>query len=307
MQIIMKYSEMQDSPNEFPNNIYKTGRMDINGIPDDIKESYDNIIRYNPEYSLFYFNDDDCKEFIKKNYDHTIYKCYLDLVPSAFRADYFRYLILYKHGGVYMDFSLTPLIPLSQIISDSKEIYVKDRWDAGIWNGFICSPRESKVIGKAIEKCTSNILNRRYTGLDLGVTGPYLLAESYRETRGLVELMDNSGKGEHYMMYVIDNNCEFILDPVDGKRVIKVRSESHHKSLYGSQGTSSKKYYHNLWREGKLYRDNIRIRRITSLYREILNRDPDESGLDHWHNTFLPISQIRDCMMNSEEKRNMSK
>ena len=305
--MIKKYAEMQGSAAEFPNNIYKTGKPSIREIPNDIKESYYKIIRDNPTYSLFYFTDDDCKEFIKKNYDSIIYKCYLDLVPSAFRADYFRYLLLYHYGGVYMDFSFTPIISIHEIMGSSREVYVKDRWEAGLWNGFICARKGSLIIENAIQKCTSNILNRRYTGLDLAVTGPYLLAEAYREVRQIKETMDSSGKDMEYMVYMVDDNCQYVIDHISRKRIAITRSLGHYDALYGSGKEASNKRYHNMWRQGRLYRDPQRIEEITELYHEILNRDPDESGLDHWHNTFLPISQIRDCMMNSEEKRNMPK
>jgi hypothetical protein len=213
---------------------------------------------------------------------------------------------MYKMGGVYMDFSLTPIIKLDEIIGSSKEVYVKDRWNAGIWNGFFCTRKGSKIIEKAIEKCTDNIIGRKYGGSTLSITGPCVLAEAYREVRGVNDLMDESGNEHEYMMYRMDDECKFILDPVSNSRIIETRHENHYKILYGPAGNKSDNYYSNAWNNKKVFRNDNRLKEIENIYREILKKDPDEDELDHWYHSLFSIKKISENILNSTERKIMT-
>jgi mannosyltransferase OCH1-like enzyme len=58
-----------------------------------------------PRYNFYFYDDDDCEIFIKNHYEENVYNAYMKLNKSygAMKADFFRYCILYKVGGVYLD------------------------------------------------------------------------------------------------------------------------------------------------------------------------------------------------------------
>ena len=51
----------------------------------------------------YLFNDDDCRDFLSKTFPNDVVNAYNLLIPTAFKADLWRYCILYMFGGVYMD------------------------------------------------------------------------------------------------------------------------------------------------------------------------------------------------------------
>lgn len=51
----------------------------------------------------YLFNDADCRTFIMNEYPPDVLTAYDRLIPTAFKADLWRYCILYKYGGVYLD------------------------------------------------------------------------------------------------------------------------------------------------------------------------------------------------------------
>ena len=96
-----------------PKIIYRTAPFNFDKIPKPILELYEKDLNNNPEYNMFYFDDFDCQCFIEENYGIEYLHLYKQLIPTAFKADLFRYLILYKHGGIWMDFSMSLLKPLN--------------------------------------------------------------------------------------------------------------------------------------------------------------------------------------------------
>ena len=57
----------------------------------------------NPNYAYFLYDDNDRILFIKKHFDINVYNAYSRIIPGAFKADLWRYCILYIYGGVYAD------------------------------------------------------------------------------------------------------------------------------------------------------------------------------------------------------------
>lgn len=81
-----------------------------------------NIITHNqkmcPNYKFYFYNDDQCEEFIKNNFDTQVYNAYMKLNKhyGAMKADFFRYCVLFKLGGVYLDIKSKINKPLGTII-----------------------------------------------------------------------------------------------------------------------------------------------------------------------------------------------
>jgi len=86
-----------------PKVVYYTFKND--NLPENIKEIISNNKKICPNYEFKFYNDDDCDLFIKSNFPEIVYDAYRKINPcyGAFRADFFRYCILYINGGVYID------------------------------------------------------------------------------------------------------------------------------------------------------------------------------------------------------------
>lgn len=77
--------------------------MKTNKVPRDMFVASQSWIKNNPEYDYEFFDDARCVRFIKNNYDNNILTKFMVINTGAGKADFFRWLYLYKKGGIYVD------------------------------------------------------------------------------------------------------------------------------------------------------------------------------------------------------------
>ena len=68
-----------------------------------IQRHIDKMLKLNSEYEQIIYTDDQINDFVSSNYDREIYKAYSKLNIITAKVDFWRYLILYKNGGIYLD------------------------------------------------------------------------------------------------------------------------------------------------------------------------------------------------------------
>ena len=80
-----------------------------------------------PNCEFRFYNDNECDIFIKNNFEEKIYNAYKSIndVYGAMKADFFRYCILYKIGGIYLDIKSIINTPIFKII-DKDDICLLD-------------------------------------------------------------------------------------------------------------------------------------------------------------------------------------
>lgn len=251
--------EYQDD-GSIPKIIYRTSPFKFDEIPQVILDSYKNDLKNNPEYSMFYFDDSDCQCFIEENYGIEYLSLYKKLIPTAFKADLFRYLLLYKHGGVWMDFSMSLNIPLSRIIGNFKQIYVRDRihllhgdWfnKVAIYQGFLCTIKNTEVLKITIDRCLKNIKEKNLTTSCLSVTGTMLLGMVFRELRPDVKEKNESTKIGYIDQDTYIYSYEYEHDNVilDGNApIIYIKHQDHYSLIY-----KNRDHYGELWNQKKVF------------------------------------------------------
>ncbi len=84
----------------------------------------------NPEYELTLVDNKFIEPFIRGNYGDIVWDYYLRINPSygATRADFLRYLILYKEGGIYVDLKISVSQPFRETIADNDRLLLS-HWD----------------------------------------------------------------------------------------------------------------------------------------------------------------------------------
>jgi len=157
-------------------------------IPPKMKECIDALIANNTDCDYYLSSDDECRQFIVDNYEKDVVEAFDLLIPGAYKSDLWRYCILYKLGGIYIDIKFKSLKPLSSIINDS-EMFVKDidgtsKWCSAklsIYNGLMISKPQNPIFKSCIDAVVENCKKRDYKESSLSVTGPCLLAAKYKE------------------------------------------------------------------------------------------------------------------------------
>ena len=90
-----------------PTNIFMTWYT--KDLPYHMKQNVEKIKRENPEFNVYVYDDEDCKQFLKEHFEPKVLDAYNSLVPGAYKADLWRYCILYIYGGIYIDIKLEPI------------------------------------------------------------------------------------------------------------------------------------------------------------------------------------------------------
>jgi mannosyltransferase OCH1-like enzyme len=243
---------------DVPLNIYVT--WESNSVPEKMKENIYNICEMNPEFDLYIYSNQARIDFIKNNFDKSVLEAYNSLKPGAYKADLWRYCILYKNGGVYMDIKLYSTEPLINIIKDNPVIFVKDYNHPlnfisnkvptnGIYNAFMVSPPNNIIFKKCIDDIINSCKHKLYKKGCLDITGPTLLGEIYIKEYS-IDAFNNlkfTIASDLYLFFYFMTNNHYITynDKIIVRAYEEYRKEQK-KSL-------KSKHYTQLWNEKDVY------------------------------------------------------
>jgi hypothetical protein len=147
-------------------------------LPPHMKRNVDILKQNNPEFKHYLYDDEMCKEFIRTHFDSDTLYAFQKLKPGAYKADLWRYCVLYIHGGIYLDIKFECVNKFPLIKLTDKEYWVRDtniQNIIGIYQALmVCYPR-TQILRKIIDKVIYNVKNNQYTTTCLCVTGPHLL------------------------------------------------------------------------------------------------------------------------------------
>ncbi len=237
-----------NNKNVIPLNIYQT--YHTKNLPLKMKECVETLKKQNPEFVHHLFDDDDCRKFIKDNYHEEVVNAYDSLIPGAYKADLWRYCILYKNGGIYMDIKYMCADNVKLIDLIDNEYYVEDRPfedERGVYNAvMICKKGDLKLIN-AINLIVNNVKQKYYGKSPLYPTGPGLLGKIFTDD----EYNNIPFKFIADTKNVYLNESNKIINKTNNK-VLFVTYPDYRKE----QGLYNDKYPHYsiLWKEQKIYK-----------------------------------------------------
>ncbi len=207
------------------NNIYLTWETsNPNEMPPKMKESIELLKKVNDDCTIYIFDKDQRLNFIKKYFKKEVVDAYNSLKPGAFKADLWRYCILYKFGGIYQDIKMQPIngFKYSELLKNNKEYYVRD-YDIsgrGIYNAvLICKPK-NQILLKSINQIIENCKNKYYGKSTLYPTGPMLLKSYFteKEIDDLEMYLDVEHDKDNNDIHIVIFNNRPILKMYDGYR-----------------------------------------------------------------------------------------
>jgi mannosyltransferase OCH1-like enzyme len=127
--------------------------------------------RSNWEYR--FYDDDQAANFISLHFPKEVKEAYDALIPGAFKADLFRYCVLFIYGGVYADVDVLLETNLDHALDRDVGFFVpldspgeESGHQICLWNGFMASAPGHPFLAAAIETVVNNIRNR-FTSVDV--------------------------------------------------------------------------------------------------------------------------------------------
>jgi len=221
-----------------PLNLYQTWHT--KGLPTNMFNAVRKLKKNNPAINYQLFDDDDCREFIKNNFNNEVLDAFDNLIPGAYKADLWRYCILYKNGGIYLDIKYVPHNNFKLITLTEKEHWVLDADKNGIYNALIVCKPGNEILLNAINQIVENVKNKHYGNTPLDPTGPILLSKYFTND----EKKNFDLTHEYY--YSLDNR--FII--YNGYYIFK----SYNGYLEDHNKNKKIAHYIELWNARQIYR-----------------------------------------------------
>jgi mannosyltransferase OCH1-like enzyme len=211
-------------------------------LPPLMQENYDLLIKTNPEFQHFLFDERECQNFIQDNFLEDVLIAYNSLIPASYKSDLWRFCVLYIHGGIYLDIKYKCVNGFKLIALTEKEYFVRDRPYDSTYTALIITKAKNEILLNCINEIVKNVKNKYYGKNPLYPTGPGLLGKfSTFEEREKWELYFANTKIENKLdcYYIVCNNI-IILG------VYKEYREEQSKY-------QNNKHYHSLWNERNIY------------------------------------------------------
>jgi len=156
-----------------PKNIFQSLKTKYENLHPILKARIDAIKSNNPEYKYQLYDDNDIDEFVNTYYPGEIADCYNKLNIIVAKVDFWRYLVLYKYGGVYLDFDSGIEKPLNELITENDTAIITAEGNPGVYVqwGLIFSAGHP-ILKKVIDITVDNIKNKRYAHDIMRLAGP---------------------------------------------------------------------------------------------------------------------------------------
>lgn len=251
-----------------PKVVYKTGK--VSKRPKQILDEDTKFETLNTGWKIQYYSNADGREYIKNTFTEDVLLAYDALRPGAFKADLWRYCIIYERGGVYSDFSQQFKVPIDSIVdvnTDKLLFPYAKVWLAwfspeSVCNGFFCAAPRHPVFLLCIQQIIENVQNDFYgSKLSYDVTGPYMIKKILDEYKF------------NYRMDLGMNKIKTIDFIKNGKTAIVHKSKNHYK-LMGNKNADFGKgsHYVDMWFKRQLY-DKQKQKQLRQYLEKNKNKD----------------------------------
>lgn len=170
-ELIPKQLAARKSPDytqQIPMIIWQT--MKTNRVPPVMKEYADSWIDKNPEYEYRFHDNDDIIAFIQADFPEYL-DAYNQIKFGASKADLWRYLIMYKYGGVYADMDCRCIQSLRKWVKPDATFVSQLGINKDLCQWLIITVPGNPIFLRAAEKTLKNIKSRSnkaaYFGFEL--------------------------------------------------------------------------------------------------------------------------------------------
>jgi mannosyltransferase OCH1-like enzyme len=242
----------QPKPSVVPMKLFQTWYT--KELPPKMQENVQNIKKQTPALEYFLYDDNDCVTFIKKHFSEDVVHAYNALLPGAYKADLWRYCVMYILGGVYLDIKYQCVDGFKFIDIMDREHFVIDtifdmnpsHWKPGthgIYNALIIAKPGNPLLLDAIQYIVRNTQINYYGFSALYPTGPGLLGELYfgniYHNTSMIDNFDLAHANINKIAFIIYKN-QIILQEYPEYRMEQRAKQKH-------------KHYGELWKQGTIY------------------------------------------------------
>ena len=200
----------------------------------------ENTMKLNPDWTHYLLLDDELDNFVNTEYAYwpDVVECYHKLNIMVAKVDFWRYLVLYKYGGVYMDMDSAMITPLDDFISekDNAVITFEGNLENFVQWALIFAPNHP-ILKNTIELVIDNIKHDRFHNDICKTTGPEVFTRGvnmyHAKNYGTENKITNDDISYTYSDDE-DGDMTYRIYGVDYNGYIQFKYPDHHFLFYGT-------------------------------------------------------------------------
>jgi mannosyltransferase OCH1-like enzyme len=204
----------------------------------------------NPEYEYKYMDDSQAAQFILKEYGQEWHDLFVGLPVGVMRGDLWRYMIIYKYGGVYTDLDTECLNPIKVWLNEEYEMIICPETDIHFCQWTFAASAGNPILKSVLDTIKEKLINPTYGSPHFvhTHTGPAVWTE------GIIKALDikvNNLISDHLLLNSSDNAKLYKFHCYGGEnwRIFHFIDVKH---IYGSQKWNDGNYIQ--WIEDPLVR-----------------------------------------------------
>jgi alpha 1,6-mannosyltransferase len=193
---------------KIPNTIWQTYKDPIDTLAPYMNDAIQTWKDLNPEYEHRYMDDVQAGQFVLDEYGQEWYDLFVGLPVGVMRGDLWRYMVIYKYGGVYADLDTECLKPISSWMLEDKDFIVCPETSDHFCQWTFAASANSPILKSVLDLIKDRLLNPEY-GTPHFVhnhTGPAIWSAGINKALGLkvdniiydYSLLNDSDNGKMY-------------------------------------------------------------------------------------------------------------
>jgi mannosyltransferase OCH1-like enzyme len=221
-----------------PKIIWQTYKDSFDMLPQYMKDAAQTWRDKNPEYEWRYMDDEQAAEFILTEFGEEWHNIFINAPVGVMRGDIWRYMIIYKYGGVYADLDTECWKPISSWMMEDKDMIVCPETSEHFCQWTFAASPNHPVIKSVLDQIKLEFINPDYNAQHFvhNLTGPAVWTRgiNYKLNVNVKNLIDD------YLLINSSENAKLYKFYCYGGEQWRIFHFEAVKHLYGSQ----------TWKEG---------------------------------------------------------
>lgn len=141
-----------------------------------------NFKKKNPSYQYQFYTDERIEDFLSTEYEKEVIKAYRRIQIGGAKADFFRYAVLYKMGGIYLDIDSNIKKSLDEFIEEDDSAIISFEKNPGVYVQWaLIYKAEHPFLERTLKLILQNIKENKFPHDVHQMTGPSVYTQAINE------------------------------------------------------------------------------------------------------------------------------
>jgi mannosyltransferase OCH1-like enzyme len=185
--------------------------------------------KLNPDFEYKYMDDIQAAEFVLNEYGQKWHDIFINLPVGVMRGDLWRYMVIYKYGGVYTDLDTECLNPINVWLNEDYDMIVCPETDIHFCQWTFAASAGNPILKSVLDTVKEKLLNPEYGSPHFvhTHTGPAIWTEGINKALGFKTdnlindylLLNSSNNAKLYKFHCYGGDNWRIFHFVDVKHI----------------------------------------------------------------------------------------